>query len=433
MLSEKELIETCKRLIEQKFEFPLGELWKQRDFEYLSDLILQKTETRISISTLKRIWKDTETRIPHVHTLNALSRFTGFKSWSDFKQKHSFAEVEVEKPKSKLKKGINFSRRVYLAIIPIILMCLFLLFYFIQPLSYNETDIIFKSRKNVASGVPNTVVFEYDISNINFDSAFIQHSWDKRMRAKVNKDNHFQTFIYYYPGYHVASLIINNKILKKEKVNITTLGWESMVDGLSYDGLPQYIATDDIFDSSRLYVSKETLKKNDIPVGNKPFWINYFNVGDFKEAYGENFTLETRLKNNIAEGALVCQYTQLSVICENGMISIPFANAGCIANIHLHISEIIKTGRKNDLGAFGIDLSCWRNIKIKTINKNVEVYVDDKKIYQVLFNEELGRITGFHYKFYGCGAIDMVTLYNAKIQQCFFDEFSKPGLQSTKF
>ena len=162
-------------------------------------------------------------------------------------------------------------------------------------------------------------------------------------------------------------------------------------------------------------------------MGDKTFWVNYFNVGDFKKVYGENFTVETRIKNNLEEGAFTCQYCQFTIICEQGMISIPFCNPGCAATIQLHVGDVFKAGGKNDLSAFGTDLSTWRNIKVKTVNKFVEVYVDDKRIFQQSFNEVLGRVTGFHYKFYGCGAVDAVKLYNEKNELCFADDFNGPN------
>jgi hypothetical protein len=36
------------------------------------------------------------------------------------------------------------------------------------------------------------------------------------------------------------------------------------------------------------------------------------------------------------------QYCQLTIICEQGMISIPFCNPGCIANIQLHMAMYLK-------------------------------------------------------------------------------------------
>jgi hypothetical protein len=427
-MQENEWIDICKSLVEQKFQLPDSELWKQRNYQYLSDLIFEKTQVRLSISTLKRIWKGDNNRTPQLYTLNTLVNLLGFESWNDFKRSQ-VQETSGNGEKSKERKAPAKTRKkFYLMAIPVLLLAGSFAFFYFRPAnkSFKENEIIFKSRKNVSSGVPNTVVFEYDISKADFDSAFIQQSWDQRIRARLSKDNHFQTFIYYYPGYHTAKLIIDNKIVKQEHINISTSGWEALVDEDSFGQVPLYIPKKDIINDNKLYVSKETLGKNEFREEGKKFYVNYFNVGKFKETYGENFTLETRLKNSLEEGAFVCQYCQLDIICENGMISIPFCNPGCAGNINLHVSDVFRDGKKNDLTAFGIDLSAWRDIKVKTVKKDVTIYIDGKPVYDLVFHKDLGKIAGFHYKFYGCGAVDMITLHNAKGELSYSDDFSAP-------
>jgi hypothetical protein len=147
-------------------------------------------------------------------------------------------------------------------------------------------------------------------------------------------------------------LIVDDKVLKTENINISTEGWQAMVDGASPDSLPRYVSSNDIYKKGQLYTSKETLLKNHITIEDKTFWVNYFNIGDFKKAYGENFIVETRVKNSLEDGVLTCQYCQLTIICQQGMISIPFCNPGCVANIQLHIGDVFKAGRKNDLSPF---------------------------------------------------------------------------------
>ena len=63
-MTEKDLIETCKKRIEEHYHLPASQLWRQRDFQYLSDLIFEKTSVRLSLSTLKRIWKNQDERSP---------------------------------------------------------------------------------------------------------------------------------------------------------------------------------------------------------------------------------------------------------------------------------------------------------------------------------------------------------------------------------
>jgi hypothetical protein len=106
--SEHDYIEKCKHLIECRLGWKVSHDWKNRDYEYLSELISDKTKIAISVSTLKRIWQNNLLRIPHVSTLNALGRFLDYENWNDFKTKlknEIKAEEKTEKPANQKKKG----------------------------------------------------------------------------------------------------------------------------------------------------------------------------------------------------------------------------------------------------------------------------------------------------------------------------------------
>jgi len=105
------------------------------------------------------------------------------------------------------------------------------------------------------------------------------------------------------------------------------------------------------------------------------------------------------------------------------MISVPFCNPGCSSNIHLHAGDIFINGKNNDLSAFGLDLSIWQNIKIKTVTQQVAIYANNKNIYKIKFNKGLGKITGLQYNFYGCGAVDLVKLYDGQNHLCYSEVF----------
>ncbi len=55
------------------------------DFEYLSEAIARRCKSKLSVSTLKRLWGyDRRYHNPYYNTLSILSRFLGFKEWDDF-------------------------------------------------------------------------------------------------------------------------------------------------------------------------------------------------------------------------------------------------------------------------------------------------------------------------------------------------------------
>src|ERR1700730_12702815 len=84
--SESEYIALCKRLIEEKFHLENDKgILRQRDLEYLADSIEEKSGIKLSLSTLKRLWKKDYDQMPHPSTLQALVSVLGYNDWHEFK------------------------------------------------------------------------------------------------------------------------------------------------------------------------------------------------------------------------------------------------------------------------------------------------------------------------------------------------------------
>ncbi len=89
MQTENDLIFSCRQRIETELNWGDSERWTNQDFEQLSERIMERTQIRLSVSTLKRIWgKVHYESLPAITTLNALAQFSGYKSWRDFAAKH---------------------------------------------------------------------------------------------------------------------------------------------------------------------------------------------------------------------------------------------------------------------------------------------------------------------------------------------------------
>ena len=89
--SEQQFIDLCKKQVAQKFSFGNGNGYTQRDLEILSTYIEERTGVVISLSTLKRLWKDNYKLRPQLATLNALALILEYKDWQSFKQANQVA------------------------------------------------------------------------------------------------------------------------------------------------------------------------------------------------------------------------------------------------------------------------------------------------------------------------------------------------------
>jgi len=435
LVSDKDYLPKCKSIIEENLKWGSSNDWKQRDFENLSELIFQKTQILLSLSTLKRIWKSHSDTVPHPNTLNALAEFAGFKNWLDLKlilaDNRDLVEEnhqQVESIKSSRKKKILLTKfkpgKIFVwGSLGLILMFIFL--FFIEGENPDYSDVIFKSKKVVTAGLPNTVVFDYDISNIESDSLFIQQSWDRRRKALISKEDNQYTSVYYFPGYHRAKLIVDNEIVKEHNIHITTNDWLTIARYKLDDEIPIYITEGNVYSNRTIHATPETLELNKVNIKDLDYLVSYYNVRDFGEVRGDDFSISTRVKNPINEGGLTCQYAVLYIMCENTRHSITLSNAGCVSNIGIKFGDTVISGKTKDLSIFGCDLSIWNELRCEVENKNVEIFLNEESIYQLAFTLAPGKIIGLHIMFYGSGSIDFVQLQNKQGKIIYFDDFTK--------
>jgi hypothetical protein len=401
------------------------ENWQQRDFETLSLLIEEKTGVNLSVSTLKRIKKNQFSNIPQKHTLNALAQFLNYKDWYEFKLENPISDnipeaksVGVKTGKKFIALGKNF---FYIPVFFVILVLILLIIFKSQP-AQSYSEVKFSSRTNVSEGVPNTVIFDYDISMADFDSASIQQSWDNRRRAEIKKDEKYSTSVYYYPGYHRAKLIINDKQVKEIPVYITTDGWLCTIQNPKNELIPVYVR-ENCISGGRIYISPGKVKSHNIDMEANNYSTSFFYVN--KNIFGDsdNFTFETRIKNSLDDGGLVCQSSEISIMCEFGRHFIEVCAPGCIGSLYQKFGSDYRSGKNNDFSAFGTDLNQWNDLKIGIKNKVATVSLNQKEIYRTSYSESNGAIKGIFFHFAGCGSVDYARLFDADDNLTFSEDF----------
>ena len=220
MPADRDYIILYRTLIEKKFMLGNGEgKLKQREIEYLSNLIEEKSRVKLSISTLKRLWRTDLQQLPHPATLDALVSILDFKDWQDFKKQNA-----PQPATEYLQKGTRYKISIRPLPVYISLGAIVLLvgFFVIQGFNRKDRvvvtkDVVFTADKTVTSGVPNTVIFNYDLSGVKADSFFIQQSWNPRDKVRIDPEKNYYSAIYYTPGFHFARIMANDSILEISK------------------------------------------------------------------------------------------------------------------------------------------------------------------------------------------------------------------------
>ncbi|WP_297095801.1 hypothetical protein [uncultured Draconibacterium sp.] len=416
---EKKFVKIIVQQIAEKLHVEDPEQLQQRDYENLNLLIQEKTGINLSVSTLKRISKNQFQRIPQKNTLNALAQFLDYKDWYDFKDNHADSPVAPRKSK---RLNFKFQKRVLYIPATVIVVALFAVILLNSKPAQSYSEASFTSRTNVSSGVPNTVIFDYDISMYDFDSAFIQQSWDARRRAEIKRHEKYSTSVYYYPGYHRAKIMINDQLVKEIPVYITTNGWLSLIQNPENDLIPIYV-NENCIGNNQIYISPETVKAHHVDLSKNNHATCFYYVNENFNGDSDNFSFETRVKNNIDEGGLACQICEISIFAEYGRHVLQLANPGCIGSIFQKFGTEYVMGTNNDLSAFGTDLNSWNSLKLDISNKFVTVLLNDEEIYTTSYENSNGALKGVSYRFAGSGAVDYTKLSDNNDQLVFSEEF----------
>ncbi len=431
--TEEILKESCKHLIEAKLGWGNSDHWTNQDFDLLSDKIHEATGVRLSQTTLKRIWgKLKYDSAPAVTTLNTLARFLGFEYWRDFKQKHGspLIQAELDRPITDAppvilpEKGRKFYGIMASALALTIIAILSWNFFSSKAVEKKNLETLpvyqFSSKKIVSRGLPNSVVFEYDASAAPDDSVFIQQSWDNRLRARVSKDQHLHTSIYYYPGFFIAKLLVDDKIVKEHDVFIQTDGWLSLAE---QEPVPVYFRKEEGIIKGKLELPAEKLKSQHIEMKPTAPYVFYGNIREFGDLKTDNFILETSLKNEFSEGSGVCQKSEIRLLCEGSMVSIPLSAKGCISENNLFCLGYFKKGNENDLSGFGVDFSQYVKVRLEVENGHAKFFVNDKMVYQISGITLSSKIKGIVFRFQGTGSVDWVKLRKGDGTLVYDEEF----------
>jgi len=424
--SEREYIGLCKRLIEEKFQLEKdNDTLRQRDLEYLADNIEEKSGIRLSLSTLKRLWKKDYDQTPHPSTLQALVSILGYKDWQEFKLRQTY--IPPASPIRKEKSEHHFNRWMILPIV----IAVAVLFWLIAFRS-GEPDktkpaingpVIFTGNKTVAQGVPSTIIFNYDVSNVKADSFFFQQSWNEQQKVKIDPEGHYYSNIYYYPGFHKAKLIANDSVIKRFAVHITTDDWLPLIRYSFLDNTPIYPKKSHPVINGALHMTRNDVRASGIDV-NTDFVLSYYNVREFENTYSDNFSLDTRFECD-SDNTVACAGFQLVIICEVNIFFIRMMGKGCESHTGIQMGEVFHDGAKNDLSAFGRDLHKWQRLRIKVADKKTTIYIDEQPVYTMSFKKDFGKVVGLVYHFNSTGAIDYVKLKNGQDKLVYEDEFYK--------
>jgi hypothetical protein len=422
-IRDNEYLGLCKKLIIEKLGWRPAAEWRNYEFEELSDKIFEATDVQLSSTTLKRIFgKVKYNNLPSSATLNALAGFLGYANWMELKSTLTLPNAEqskqIDTPVRQL--FINRKRAAVAAIFTGVLIIGFgFIVLSLKTFSKNidRSAVVFKSR-SLASGLPNSVVFNVDLPGVQSDNIIIQQSWDSTKTIPLKPGQKEATGIYYLPGYFRAKLIVDGKIIKEHDLFIPSNQWIATLD---HEPIPTYLKKNELVLDKGMTISPVVL--NEIRESEKPLTLTYHMVKKIENLHSDNFLFKTKIKSIFHEGPAVCQTAKIFILATNGAYIIPFTIPGCISDINLMLGDKYLPGKSNDLSSFSADLTNWNDVRLEIKNRHVKIFLNDKLIREENYDTNAGEIVGLRFSFLGAGSIDHFSFWNEKKELVYGENF----------
>lgn len=413
MGKEELYIRLWRELFEKSLGWECSDRWNEYDFEKLSVIVFSKTSTRLSVSTLKRLWGKVEyNSTPATATLNVLARALDFEDWRAFRKKMNEDQLGGNQSARKDPAGLPGARRpIYFAVAAICaVVMLFVITKFVwssvKTNSYPTRNDEFSSRV-VSDHLPNSVVFNYDASAEQSNEILLQQSWDPKRTERINKNGHQHTSIYYYPGYFKAKLVAGGQVRKTASVFIQTKGWTGIIDR---SPVPVYLNADSMNLSGGLGVMSQAVEKIRGTTVLNDSWVHFYNFRYFEGASGHDLDFETLLRNTSHPEQSSCRKVSVEIVGTDNEIAIPLSDRGCIATSNLSLGSTAIDGKTHDLSAFGCDFNQFQHLRCSIQGNQLKISLNQRLIYSGVLAQDIGKIVGLGIGFEGAGEIRSVKL-----------------------
>jgi len=400
-------LDRCLKQIEEQLNWGPSEQWTTYDFAKLGEVVQSRTQVRLSVTTLKRVWGRLKyDNAPTITTLNALAQLTGSRDWRDFcnacqpVQAVSAAD-DISSPAQS--KPRTTRRAVYYLLAVISLIGITgLLFIPEEKPAVDASQFEFRPNKIKSEGVPNSVIFHYDATAAKTDSVFIVQTWDIRRKKLVPKLRHEHSAIYYYPGFFNTKLIVDGEVVKSHELWITSDGWLATADA---EPVPVYFKKEEYIRDSVIEVSEGLLSKYNLALHPSPPRIRFFNQRDLGNIMSDNFVFETTLKSDHAAGAGACQFVQVLIQCKDDIMIFPLAHSACVGDLELWACGVGASSADADLSGLGCNLSQWNRLRVEVVDRHLKIFLNGKTAYELAFPNEPTGVVGVQYRFSGTGAV----------------------------
>jgi hypothetical protein len=160
---------------------------------------------------------------------------------------------------------------------------------------------------------------------------------------------------------------------------------DDWVVAVEQEPVPVYFDRSQTVRDGVLHLPVTAIEERNVRMQPQPPAVRYRNVRDLEGLRNDNFTFETRLRNDFRTGSAACQNVTLVLLCEDDVMLIPFCAAGCVANLGLYLAGHEVKPTQADLSAFGFAPDQWLTVRCVVRNRHVQLFVNGRQAYEATF------------------------------------------------
>lgn len=443
-------LELCCRLVAERLGHAAFAGWTNGDYIRLSSILSHQTGTQISPNTLKRIFgklKTPERYFPQKATRDALARYAGFTDWDSFQRQHPLPTnieevvipVEAAAPRDLPpvvvpvqvtaggKKSLGRRRGIMVVAVVAILAAAAAWWWWPaqQPVTILPPEAAQLVCNNPEGENPHSAVFRLTLASHfkgNRDSFYVNFG-DGRKPKRI-QPGILLSHYYEVPGRYNARLQYYDRDVDTAFVYLKTHGWTATAN-VERDTMRVYpVTSGTLFKGPYMAVDTRQVYQAGVDT-NKTFYIEFVNTRP-STIDGDHFEMTARVTTSAPRAGVRCSQVRALIYGERGQHSWFVMKPGCSSWIKVQFSEIHKDGEQEDLRALEWDLTNGGTIRLRVVDKQASLWVNDRQVYAMRYERPLGNIYGVNISFAGIGTVHDLQVKDLRTGEMFRDGFPAP-------
>ncbi|WP_126245246.1 hypothetical protein [Chitinophaga rhizosphaerae] len=408
------------RYIAGNFGNPEIASWTNGDYLRLSGILSRASEIQLSPSTLKRIFgklKTTERYYPQKATRDGLARYAGFADWDDFVDKHprpakpgEAAATEAPGPLTKLPQPKAPRISWWPALILMAGACAIFGWQWLKHM--NRPPERPAGAKLVCSNPvgdnPHSAVFRVQLPDrFRGDSSKFIIAFGDGERDLPISPGAVLTHYYEKPGRFYAKLLYDSRPVDTVPIYLKTNGWTATATS-QLDTTRVYPLETPAFGAAGMSATPKEVYATGVDTLHT-FYVDFVNTQEW-DATGDDIELTARLATSRLRPGIRCSQVMITLYGEKSQHEMLLLKPGCVSWAYLVFAEKGIHGSRTDLSPVGTDLSSGGTVHLRVKDKHAWLTVNGKRLYDIAYNEPVGKLYGIRFNFAGIGSIQHVSL-----------------------